>query len=259
MAENSKIEWTHHTFNPWQGCIKVSDGCKNCYAESLSKRWGKDRWGPGAKRERTSAAYWKKPLSWNKKAAASGECHRVFCASLADVFEDNPAQPELNEWRQELFALIDATPNLDWLLLTKRPENIKRLWPFGWYDGDQFTWNNIWLGTSAENQTQLDKRAPELEFIPAKVRFLSCEPLLGQLDLSEHEDYINWVIVGGESGHGARPMKPEWATLIRDQCANANIPFLFKQWGAFNADGKRVGKTKAGRLLDGEIFDQFPK
>lgn len=278
MAENSKIEWTHHTFNPWRGCTKISDGCKNCYAETLSKRSPSilGVWGDNGTRVVASESMWKQPVKWNRDAAAAGERPRVFCASLADVFED---RSELVAPRQRLFELIDRTPNLDWLLLTKRPENIKRLWPFGWYD-DQFTWANIWLGTTVENQEQSDTRIPELLGIPAAVRFLSCEPLLGQVNLSlrnrqstcptckgegrildpyhsqhpsqtgdgEDQDWcldcserdekregIHWVIVGGESGTGARPMHPDWARSLRDQCAAAGVPFFFKQRGEFSA------------------------
>ncbi len=309
--ENSKIEWTNHTFNPWIGCTKVSDGCKNCYAESLmGKRLKRVKWGVTGTRVRTSEAYWKQPIKWNRKAEKSGKRAKVFCASLADVFEDKLDQPEMNEWRDGLFALIDATPHLDWLLLTKRPENIKRLWPFGWYDYSM-SWDNIWIGTSVENQEQADKRIPELLKIPARVRFLSIEPLLEKVLLDngetswlacngtnmsgieeiheccesyaiigEHFRGIDWVIVGGESGPNARPMDPDWARGIRDQCEDASVPFFFKQWGEFRpnsfpdiADGPpflhrfsdglehgfvKVGKQKAGRLLDGREWSEFP-
>jgi protein gp37 len=134
MAENSNIEWTHHTFNPWIGCTKVSDGCKNCYAENLmDKRYGRVKWGPQGTRVRTSEANWKKPLKWNREAEAKGERHRVFCASLADVFEDKPDQPEMEQWRLELLELIIKTPYLDWLLLTKRPENVRGMVYGDWF------------------------------------------------------------------------------------------------------------------------------
>lgn len=182
MAENSKIEWTDHTFNPWIGCTKVSDGCKHCYAETLmDKRMSKVQWGPEGTRVRTSAANWKKPLQWNKQAAAEGRRYKVFCASLADVFED---RPELVEWRRDLLNLILATPNLDWLLLTKRPQNIKpmlqampvlkrdNVWDHLWPE----YFPNVWIGTSDEgNQHQ---RLDELRRIPAAVRFVSMEPLI---------------------------------------------------------------------------------
>ena len=179
--ENSKIEWCHHTFNPWIGCAKVSQGCANCYAEELmDTRYGRANWGVDGTRVRTSDAYWRKPLAWNRKARIEGVRYRVFCASLADVFED---REDLEEWRDDLFNLISATPNLDWLLLTKRPENVNRI--VGESRGDCY-WieesagkgnGNIWIGTSVENQEQADKRIPELLKIPARVRFLSMEPL----------------------------------------------------------------------------------
>lgn len=244
MAENTKIEWADHTFNPWVGCEKISPACKNCYAESWAKRTGQSKLRHGERR-RTSAANWELPLKWNKEAEGASERPRVFCASLADVFEDHPAIDP--QWRDDLFAMIDRTPNLDWLLLTKRPENISRLWPWGFY-GDQFSWQNAWIGTTAENQEQANKRIPELLEIPAKVRFLSCEPLLGDVSLTDlflsegrgltrelnaltGHDRINWVIAGGESGPNARPSHVDWFRNLRDQCEEANVPFFFKQNG----------------------------
>lgn len=202
MAENSRIGWTDHTFNPWIGCAKVSPGCKNCYAEvdTFARRersHGRELWGPHANRHRTSAAYWKKPLTWNKAswyecdvcgwrgvAHAEALCRcghpvvrvmkptrqRVFCASMADVFED---RPDLSLWRDDLFKLIEQTPNLDWLILTKRPENVKRTLP-----------DNVWLGVSVENQTRAQQRIPILQKIDAKIKFLSCEPMISYIDLS---------------------------------------------------------------------------
>jgi protein gp37 len=193
MAQNSKIEWTHHTFNPWRGCTKVSEGCKNCYAETMSKRNPAvlGIWGDDGARVVAKEAYWRLPLKWNKAvfddAPLYGEKKRlrVFCSSLADVFED---RPELVEPRRRLFGLINETPDLDWLLLTKRPENIERLFDdvqrhWGW--DEDLSVMNVWLGTSVENQEQADKRIPELLKIPATVRFLSCEPLLGPVDLTQ--------------------------------------------------------------------------
>jgi protein gp37 len=306
MAENSKIEWTTHTFNPWRGCTKVSPGCANCYAETLSGRNPKTLgvWGPNGTRVVASEAMWREPLKWNKAAACqcgggfrgkhSPYCPqvdrpRVFCASLADVFEDwqGPmvdakgkelyVSPGTGIWvpsdfqymrdrltmvdvRRRLFHLIDATPNLDWLLLTKRPENIAKMlpdakcplckgkggWETGAYSGDCRCGNglvirpNVWLGVSVENQEQADTRIPLLLKTPAAVRFLSMEPLLGPVDLSpwlitdvdaRDGNLIDWVIVGGESGPNARPMHPDWVRSIRDQCQAAGVPFFFKQWG----------------------------
>lgn len=269
MAENSNIEWTDHTFNPFIGCTKVSPACDNCYAEAWDARGlqGREsRWGPHADRTRTSAANWRKPLAWNRAAAAAGKRARVFCASLADVF-DNHRSIKM-EWRSDLWNLISATPHLDWLLLTKRPQNIARFLPDNWGDG----WANVWLGTTVENQEEADRRVPVLLGIPARVRFLSCEPLLGQIGLRPRDDFsdrghgrawlrpdgVSWVIAGGESGPGARLMNPEWARSLRDQCADAGVAFHFKQWGEHDHYGRRVGKKIAGRLLDGREWNQMP-
>lgn len=225
--ENSKISWTHHTFNPWIGCTKVSDGCKNCYAESLmDKRYHKVKWGPQGTRRQTSAAYWRQPLKWEKEATAQGWRYRVFCASLADVFEN---RDELIPWRNDLFQVIEQTPHLDWLLLTKRPENIAKMTPLEWC----VKWpEHVWVGTSVEDQDAANKRIPELLRIPARVHFLSCEPLLGPVDLGgfDYKD-IDWVIVGGESQVGARPMDDKWLMNLRYQCTDNGIPFFVKQMG----------------------------
>ncbi|MFW6184039.1 MAG: DUF5131 family protein [Chloroflexota bacterium] len=267
MAENSKIEWCDHTFNPWMGCTKVSQGCKHCYAETLmDTRWGKVEWGPQGARVRTSESYWRQPLKWNREAEAEGRRYRVFCASLADVFED---RSELEPWRYDLFALIERTRNLDWLLLTKRPENVNRMAADYAGDCEWLRWSgavprpNIWIGTSVEDQETADKRIPELLRIPAAIRFLSCEPLLGAVDLTDHgvnaerlgivgwdaDAYENieargpdWVIVGGESGPKARPMDIQWAIDIKEQCEAASVPVFVKQLGARPV-------TKSGILL----------
>jgi protein gp37 len=242
MAENSKIEWTDHTFNPWIGCTKVSDGCKHCYAETLmDHRYKKVQWGPEGTRVRTSAANWKKPLQWNRQAQAEGRRYKVFCASLADVFED---RPELVEWRRELLDLIIRTPRLDWLLLTKRPENVNRMIEEATGFSEAAMWfhaaSPVWIGTSVESQEQAFKRLGHLVAIPAAIRFVSAEPLLGPLNISRWLGYradmsprtgIDWVIVGGESGQGARPMHPDWARSIRAQCVAAGVAFFMKQMG----------------------------
>lgn len=185
--ENSKIEWCDHTFSPWHGCIKISPGCQNCYALALDKRWGKDVWGPGPKRQRTSEANWRLPLQWNRRAEKEGRRYKVFCASMADVFERND---QLIDWRFELWDLIGQTPMLDWLLLTKRPENVLDMTPYQWHraewGGYQGWPANVWIGTSVENQEYADKRIPELLKIPAVVRFLSVEPLLGSVNLLKY-------------------------------------------------------------------------
>jgi protein gp37 len=262
MADTTAISWADATFNPWMGCEKVSPGCAHCYAETLTTgRMGLDVWGDSP-RKRTSESNWRKPHAWQRAAAKDGKRLRVFCASLADVFEP---RPELDPWRRDLFDLIAATPDLDWLLLTKRPEEA-RDWLRAWYEGDQAVWAdtllgsrewtsrdhiswgvlpNVWIGTSIEN-SRFTWRADALREIPATVRFLSCEPLVGSLyprPLASNPDSrsagsaddaaeggpptrerspldltgIDWVIVGGESGgKNARPMHPQWAREIRD-------------------------------------------
>lgn len=223
MAENSAIAWTDHTFNPWIGCTKVSPACDRCYAESWANRFGKPELWKG-KRSRTSPANWRKPLAWNASAAAYGERRqRVFCASLADVFDNQVP----DEWRADLWRLIAATPNLDWLLLTKRPQNIAKMLPPGWGEG----WPNVWLGTTVENQEEVERRTPHLTAIPAAVRFLSCEPLLAEVNLEPYFGGIDWVIAGGESGGGARPMHLEWARTLRENCAAYGVSFFVKQIG----------------------------
>jgi len=251
MSENSKIEWTEHTFNPWHGCAKVSPGCKNCYAETLTNRWGGDYWGIHAPRKFMSDAYWQKPIKWNKQAEKAGRIDRVFCASMADVFEfhqDPEIDERMHQERMRLFQLITDTPHLMWLLLTKRPENVVPVIDrvgsdFGMIltPEEQELPENVCIMTSVENQEQANKRIPELLAIPAQCYGLSIEPLLDSVDLSpwlddfarKHLPSPCWVIAGGESGHGARPMHPDWVRSLRDQCEEAGVPFFFKQWGAW--------------------------
>lgn len=298
MAENSKIEWCHHTFNPWRGCAKVHTGCKNCFAEAQAKRNPNTLgiWGPNGSRVVASEEMWAKPLKWNKAAEKAGQRHRVFCASMADVFEDwdgecsdhqgnahytsdNDASKMVANWqmqgcdsdgyhyttlddvRRRLFALIDATPNLDWLLLTKRPENVFKMWPNTVHAWEQFigkrslsdppprlTKPNVWLGTSISDQATADNAIPKLLKLRAlsPVLFLSAEPLVGPIefsDVSRRSDAvkmlgkralfgIDWVIVGGESGHNARPCDAEWIRSIRDQCQAAGVPCFVRQLGS---------------------------
>ena len=335
MAENTKIEWTDHTFNPWEGCQKVGAGCLHCYAETRNARFAGGQavnFGPGAPRRRTTAANWRKPLAWNANHeeffAKHGRRQRVFCASLADVF-DNAVDPQ---WRVDLFSLILKTPNLDWLLLTKRigvvpkllDESIRHIESLpDWTDEKPHPleavrnmladWvllrkppKNIWLGATIVNQEEADRDIPKLLSVAAAVHFLSMEPLLGPVDLTgeylkaklgeypfkglpaEHRtqllEMLDWVIVGGESGPGARPMSPDWARALRDQCQAAGVPFFFKQWGewspGYDEHGNdlgydaivdavqhewpeghcsfKVGKKAAGRQLDGQTHDGFP-
>lgn len=222
MAENSKIEWTTHTFNPWIGCQNVSAGCDHCYAETLmDKRYGRVQWGPHGERKRTSVVNWRKPRQWAKVARNSGTRPRVFCASLADVF-DNKA-PHFG--RDDLFSLIWETPELDWLLLTKRPENIRRMLPDDWGDG----YRNVWLGVTCEDQKAYDRRWPILRMTPAEIRFISYEPAIGPLDITKQLGLPDWIICGGESGPGARYMDPSWAARIMDDCRQWGVRFFMKQ------------------------------
>lgn len=252
MAENSKIEWTNHTFNPWIGCTKVSAACDHCYAEARDIRFLKDedarRWGPHASRSRTKT--WGNPVKWNRQAEGAAERPRVFCASLADVFDNHKSIDP--SWRRELWALIEATPNLDWLLLTKRPQNIVKMAPERWFT--RGIPPNVWLGTSVENQEEADRRIPHLVQCPARVRFLSCEPLLGPVDIRKHLRKLEWIITGGENGKLYRPANPDWFRSLRDQCAAGGVPFLFKQW---EGSSQAVIKAK-GRQLDGVTHDGYP-
>jgi protein gp37 len=269
MGKDSKIAWTNHTFSPWWSCTKVSDGCKNCYAETLAARWGFG-WGP--QHLRTFAdKHWAEPLKWNRAAESAGLRARVFCGSMCDVFEgrDGEAGARMDEQRSRLWKLIEATPALDWLLLTKRPENIRAMLPTIQIGGEESPrFSNVWLGTTVENQAVAEDRIKHLLRAPAAVHFLSCEPLLGSVDLSRfmwplhwHWDgkyetpeaaiaagayaekkrqalvsayavFLDWVIVGGESGPKARPFHVEWARSIVQQCKAADVACFVKQLGA---------------------------
>lgn len=236
---------------------------------------GHDLWSADSPRRFFSETHWREPLIWNEEARESGLRQRVFCASMADVFE---RRSDLNAQRLRLWELIDNTPNLDWLLLTKRPQNVRRIAPWG------ENWPaNVWLGTSVENQTLAEKRLPFLLKSPATVRFLSCEPLLGPLDLRQWFNRdgfysIDWIIAGGESGGASRPMHPDWIMDLLHQCNEFNVPFHFKQWGhwvpAQLANGARtrmieienerpvemvrLSKKLAGRILEGVTWDGVP-
>lgn len=387
MAERTGIEWTDSTFNPWIGCTKISPACDHCYAEAqMDTRMGRVKWGAGQSRSRTSVPYWKQPLHWNTRADVFRECaacgwrgdlalradpmafacpscdrtdwrearRRVFCASLADVF-DNEVDPR---WLADLFDLIEATPNLDWLLRTKRIGNVRArieaaresttIVEGGLRVVRSCSWAdrlppNIWLGATICNQSEADRDIPKLLATRAAKRFLSIEPMLGEIDLRNIDDghahrnvpreawgdaddddsppalwwdaltgkrtimhggadgewsrtdgKLDWIICGGESGPHARPMHPDWARSLRDQCKAAGVPFLFKQWGEWApcryedrgwkfsdtphvtwwADQqrfvpfepnigqiglKRVGKHAAGRLLDGRVHSEWPQ
>lgn len=272
MAENTKIAWTRSSFNPWIGCTKVSPGCDHCYAEAQDARgrWdsGRKHWGVGVPRYRTSAENWHKPITWNKKAAATGERWLVFCASLADVF-DNEVPPV---WRHDLWKLIQDTPALTWLLLTKRIGNVAKLWP-GMIESPP---PNVWLGASVVNQEEADRDIPKLVRMQAAKRFVSYEPALGPVDFSpwlrrirtsDHcnplaHEALDWIIVGGESGSKARPFDVSWARSTVSQCKAAGVPVFVKQlgsqprgWCAWNLPDC-IGQEEAARLrAEGEDVD----
>lgn len=258
MGENSKIEWTNHTFNPWWGCARVSPACENCYAETFATvRQKLPIWGVKSPRRFFGDKHWNEPLKWDRAAKAEGVRARVFCASMADVCEK---RDDLTPWKVRLSKLVDATPNLDWLFLTKRPENLGELLTIMWPERTAWPFN-VWLGTTVENQKYADIRIPLLARYGASavVRFLSMEPLLGGVDLAKYLEYIDWVILGGESGSEARPSSADWFRSLRDQANAAGIPVNFKQWGEYGPDGAvKLGKKNAGRVIDGRTWDGFP-
>ena len=261
MAENSAIEWTHHTFNPWWGCTKISPACDNCYAATWARRFRRAEWGPDAARVPASEERWKEPLKWNRDAQARGERARVFCLSMGDVFEK---RSELDPLRTRLCKLIEDTPSLDWQLLTKRPGNVLGMVPWS-----QVWPSNVWIGTTVEDQKWAARRLPLLIEIPAIVRFVSCEPLLEAIDLTDWlardvaKRGVDWVIAGGESGAATRPTALSWVQSLRDQCTEAAVPFFFKQWGSWwpkNEDTfVKLGKKLSGRHLDKRTWDEFPR
>lgn len=248
--ENSKIQWTDHTFNPWMGCTKVSAGCKHCYAEALmDRRLGRVEWGPTGTRVRTGHANWRKPVKWAVDACMADRRDRVFCASLADVFELHESIEA--EWRLDLWALVESTKELDWLLLTKRPENVGQLVPLQWHVNG-FP-RNVWIGTTVEDQDAADQRIPLLKQYPASVRFLSCEPLVGPVFLGDHLDGIDWVIVGGESGPEARVSDPSWFGSLIGECEERGVPVFVKQLGTRWAAELKLDDRKGGDM------DEWPE
>jgi protein gp37 len=295
MAENSSIEWTDASWSPVTGCTRVSAGCDHCYSAALSKRlaaMGQKKYQGivGNGHFNGVVKTWEdeltRPLRWRKP-------RRIFVNSMSDTFHKSVPF----EFIDKVFAVMALCPQHTFQVLTKRPERMAeyfadlnaRSWAIreaghtlagGCRDGINYALPlpNVWLGTSVEDQRAADERMPHLRRCPAAVRFLSCEPLLGPVDLSPWIDQLDWVIVGGESGHNARPMHPGWVCSIRDQCTAADVAFFFKQWGEWRpftaADSggtihrwgdkvgtwcARVGKKKAGRLLDGREWSQFPK
>lgn len=323
---NTAIEWATHTLNFWWGCTKVSQACAHCYAERLARLFsrGKATWGPNGARWLRFDGAARELRKIVRQAEQAGVRPRVFVNSMSDTFEANPL---LDATRCMMLVLIADHPGVDFLLLTKRTENVQAMVPPAWLTD----WPaNVWLGTTVEDQETAVARVPELLRIPAAVRFLSCEPLLGPVDLSalvlETCSHCNepvfcdafgagarcgccsegpepiawssldWVICGGESGAGARPMNPAWVRRLRDQCAAAGVPFFFKQWGEWHParrvdgcisievariksdrpvplrsrnipwhtfpDGQlmgRIGKAAAGRCLDERQHSEFPE
>lgn len=245
MAENSAIEWTDHTFNPWIGCTKVSPACDNCYAEALmDARYGRVQWGAGKPRSRTAPSTWRQPRKWNNQAARSGERPFVFCASLADVF-DNEVDPA---WRADLFKLIAETPQLVWLLLTKRIGNVLPM-----MEGIPMP-RNVAFGATMANQEEYDRDRMKLAAVKFGLRplftFGSFEPLLGPIIFCNNAP--DWIIVGGESGANAREMPLEWPRDMQRQAANLGRVFNFKQVGGRGSD-------KGGHMLDGRTFFDRPQ
>ena len=294
MAENSAIEWTDHTVNFWIGCTRVSPACDHCYAErdwSMTGRFARVEWGPHGERSPT-----KDPMREVARIAAGAakrsRRERVFINSLSDWADNHKSISD--DLRASIFDAARLHPGLDLILLTKRPQNIARYLPGDWGDG----YRNVWLGVTAENQEEADRRIPILLATPAAVRWVSAEPLLGAINLRiriADRPRLDWIVVGGESGAGARPMHPAWTRSIRDQCAEAGVPFFHKQngeWaierprpggdlggdmrsgvvrhvcadrqndGHFRAGDvhmRRVGKARAGRLLDGREHNDMPE
>lgn len=240
MAEISAISWCDATFNPFIGCSKVSAACDHCYAERDNSRRGwVPGWGPGVPRRRTSAANWQQPLKWNRKAALTGYKPRVFCASLADVFDNEAPQA----WRDDLWQLLRKTPNLRWILLTKRIGNAAKMLPPDW------PFQNAGLMSTLENQEVWDRDYPKLARTPAAWHGISAEPLLGRIDIGNARP--DWIITGGESGPGFRNLDMDAVRFMRDQCARNGITFHHKQNGGFR------GKD-AGCLVDGVEHKHFP-
>lgn len=272
MGEETAISWCDHTFNGWWGCVRVSEACRHCYAEALAKRFGV-KWGTGQERRFFGDDHWNEPRKWNRKAARDGVRRRVFCSSMSDVFEK---RDDLIQHRQRLWHLIQDTPSLDWLLLTKRPENFLDMLPWPKHLSDAITeppWFNTWLGVTAEDNEHMESRVLQLRGVPARVRFISCEPILENiaddvwdLALAPRPGLgdIHWLIVGDESGHNRRPAHVDWIRRAREAALRHGVAFHFKQWNSVqNAEigGRDIrGKTKIHLpILDGRQWAQFPQ
>jgi len=270
MGKTTNIKWTDASLNFWHGCMKVSPGCTHCYAETLSKRYGRDIWGPPATTQRMrTKGPWKDIWTWNAEAWKAGERKKVFVMSMGDFFEDHP---EVTPWREEACEILAKLPWLDIQILTKRPENIARMVPAWWL----LDWpKNIWIGTSVENQGTAWDRCAALARIPAPIRFLSVEPMLEWIDLGfdvwfdpdyydgkierprdgiakQYKDIIQWVIVGGESGANRRPLEISWIESIVNQCKHSGVPVFVKQ-----DSGMYPGKQ--GRIPNELFIQEFPK
>ena len=255
MGETTGITWTDHTLNPVWGCAKISLGCDNCYAAAFAKRVGQKVWGTKTARRTFKDGHWNEPLKWQRQAMKDGRRHRVFCASMADVFDPNWPKGT----RERLWELIKQTPALDWQVLTKRPENAAKMLPPDWGDG----YPNVWLGVTAENQEYADKRIPVLLKTPALTRFVSYEPAL---ELVNFEDYLydglDWLICGGESGPKCRPFDQRWAKSVILQCREHKVACFHKQMGELWA---RQNKAKSRHGADPAEWyrpyrvQQFPK
>lgn len=275
MALNTEISWTDHTLNMWWGCVKISPGCKHCYADTLDNRYNHDdrHWGPGSTRKLVRS--WRKNLNdMRKSAIANNRRETVFVMSMGDIFEDdqplsnNEGTPwkTISDVRDEFFRTAHQYKELIFLLLTKRPENIRKYCPKSWNSFGECP-DNVWFGYSVVEQSEVDDIIWLHNAPGANNKFLSMEPLLGPVSLLStgefgSEQWINavrWVIVGGESGNKARPMSPEWARKIRNECQLCGVPFHFKQWGEWDANGNKVGKHASGRLLDGVEYNGLPE
>lgn len=278
MGAESKIEWTDATFNIVWGCEKISPGCKNCYADSLSSRYGFDVWGADKARRVFGDKHWQEPLAWNRKAEKRGAPMKVFCSSMCDIGEDHQT---VAKERAKLWPLIKATPWLIWQLLTKRADRLAAILPADWGAG----YANAWLGVSVEDQKHADLRVPHLLETPAAVRFLSVEPMLGPVNLDpylglecrHHGAHIegdtgalvcskcdetpapDWVIIGGESGNGARPMHEEWARELAARCRRAAVPVFVKQMGLVYGKA-HGGNDKGSDVIPADMQSkQFPE
>lgn len=272
MGENSKIDWCDHSFNPFWGCTKVSEACENCYAEAWAKRCGFDCFGKGKPRRVFGQKHWTDPIRWDRKAKALGLKHKVFAGSMCDVFDEEAPEGT----RNALFGQILNTPNLIWILCTKRPQNIAPMTPSYWWDVG-FP-ENIWMLVTAENQKRADERIPIVLQLPVKVRGVSIEPMLGPIDIrhllphpfnqepscpwcedcigphpgfdgwkktrkENHGPFLDWVIVSGESG--PRPTHPDWVRKVRDDCRASGTAFFFKGWGEWVQYARVIGGAHA--------------